>query len=96
MPTLTQRLARLYTGAVHDVMRGMGHERVVLPPEIKSIAPGQRLVGPVWTVAGHIDRSRRRHDCLLGWCTLQAKAPAGHLGVRQPHNHEVASLMGEL
>jgi 4-hydroxy-4-methyl-2-oxoglutarate aldolase len=95
MDTLRERLAACYTGAVHDVLRQMGHDDIVLPPSIKAIAPGTRLAGPVWTVAGHIDRTRSRHDCLLGWCTLLAKAPAGHVVVCQPNNHEVA-LMGEL
>jgi 4-hydroxy-4-methyl-2-oxoglutarate aldolase len=94
-PTLTERLAACYTGAVHDVLRMMGHEDIVLPPSIKAIAPGTRLAGPVWTVAGHIDRTKSRHECLLGWCTLLARAPAGHVVVCQPNNHEVA-LMGEL
>jgi len=93
--TLTERLARCYTGAVHDVLRMMGRDDIVLPPAIKAIAPGTRLAGPVWTVAGHIDRTRSRHECLLGWCTLLARAPAGHVVVCQPNNHEVA-LMGEL
>jgi len=92
---LTQRLAACYTGAVHDVLRMMGHERVALPAAIKPIAPGRRLAGPVWTVAGHIDRTRSRDECLLGWCTLLAKAPRDHVVVCQPHNHEIA-LMGEL
>jgi regulator of RNase E activity RraA len=95
MDTLTERLARCYTGAVHDVLRMMGRADIVLPPEIKAIAPGSRLAGPVWTVSGHIDRTRTRHETLLGWCTLLAKAPAGHVVVCQPNNHEVA-LMGEL
>ena len=95
MPALTERLARCYTGAVHDVLRMMGHDNIVLPPEIKAIAPGTRLAGPVWTVSGHIDRTKTRHETLLGWCTLLAKAPAGHVVVCQPNNHEVA-LMGEL
>jgi regulator of RNase E activity RraA len=95
MDELTERLARCYTGAVHDVLRMMGHENIVLPPAIKSIAPGMRLAGPAWTVAGHLDRSKTRHDTLLGWCTLLAKAPAQHVIVCQPNNHEVA-LMGEL
>ena len=95
METLRERLAACYTGAVHDVLRQMGHDDIVLPASIKAIAPGTRLAGPVWTVAGHIDRTRSRHDCLLGWCTLLAKAPAGHVVVCQPNNHEVA-LMGEL
>jgi regulator of RNase E activity RraA len=92
---LCARLGACYTGAVHDVMRAMGFERMVLPPAIKAIAPGKRLAGPVWTVEGHIDRSRSRDETLLGWCTLLAKAPRGHVVVCQPHNHEIA-LMGEL
>jgi regulator of RNase E activity RraA len=95
MTTLQERLAQCYTGAVHDVLRMMGHENIVLPPEIKAIAPGTKLAGPVWTVSGHIDRTKTRHETLLGWCTLLAKAPSGHVIVCQPNNHEVA-LMGEL
>jgi 4-hydroxy-4-methyl-2-oxoglutarate aldolase len=93
--TLTERLSRCYSGAVHDVLRVLGHEHVVLPPGIKAIAPGMRLAGPVWTVAGHIDHGKSRDETLLGWCTLLARAPSGHVVVCQPNNHEVA-LMGEL
>jgi len=92
---LSERLARCYTGAVHDVMRMMGYDNIVLPPEIKAIAPGTRLAGPAWTVSGHIDRKRTRDETLLAWCTMLSKAPAGHVIVCQPHNHEIA-LMGEL
>ena len=92
---LTLRLRACYSGAVHDVLRNLGVERIVLPPTIKAIAPGTRLAGPVWTVAGHIDRTRSRDETLRGWCTLLAKAPRGHVVVCQPHNHEIA-LMGEL
>ena len=95
MRTLTDRLRACYTGAVHDVLRMMGHERVVLPHDIKPIDPTLKLAGPAWTVSGHIDRTKTRHDTLLGWCTLLSKAPAGHVVVCQPHNREVA-LMGEL
>jgi regulator of RNase E activity RraA len=94
-PTLTERLSNCYTGAVHDVLRMMGVDDTVLPPEIKPIAPGTRLAGPVWTVAGHLDRTKTRDQCLLGWCTLLARAPPGHVVVCQPNNREVA-LMGEL
>ncbi len=95
MTTLTDRLRACYSGAVHDVLRGMGHEAVVLPPAIKPLDPTHKLAGPVWTVSGHIDRTKTRDETLRGWCTLLAKAPAGHVVVCQPHNHEVA-LMGEL
>jgi 4-hydroxy-4-methyl-2-oxoglutarate aldolase len=92
---LRTRLARCYTGAVHDVLRMMGHDNIVLPPEIKPLNPGTKLAGPVWTVAGRIDRDRTRDDTLRAWCTLLARAPAGHVIVCQPNTHEVA-LMGEL
>jgi regulator of RNase E activity RraA len=95
MKTLTERLRACYTGAVHDVLRMMGHERVVLPAAIKPLDPSLKLAGPVWTVSGHLDRTKTRHETLLGWCTLLSKAPAGHVVVCQPNNHEVA-MMGEL
>jgi 4-hydroxy-4-methyl-2-oxoglutarate aldolase len=92
---LTERLAACYTGAVHDVLRMMGYDDVVLPPAIKAIAPGTRLAGPAWTVSGHLDRTKTRDECLLGWCTLLSRALPAHVVVCQPHNHEIA-LMGEL
>jgi regulator of RNase E activity RraA len=95
MDTLTTRLARLYTGAIHDVLRAMGHERVVLPPAIRPLDPARKLAGPVWTVSGHIDRTKSAHETLLGWTQLLSKAPPGRVIVCQPHNHAVA-LMGEL
>jgi len=93
--TLSQRLGRCYSSAVHDVLRTMGHEHCVLPPAIRALAPGMRLAGPVWTVSGHIDRTKTAHDTLLAWTGLLSKAPAGHVVVCQPHTHEIA-LMGEL
>jgi regulator of RNase E activity RraA len=93
--TLRDRLAACYTGAVHDVLRELGHDDFVLPQDIKAIAPGTRLAGPVWTVEGRIDRTRSRDETLLGWCTLLARAPSGHVVVCQPNNREIA-LMGEL
>src|SRR5207248_11464450 len=95
MSPLVDRLAACYTGAVHDVLRVLGHDNFVLPPDIKAIAPGMRLAGPVWTVSGRSDRSMTRHECLLGWCTLLSRATAGHVVVCQPNKHVIA-LMGDL
>ena len=91
----TARLGRLYTGAVHDVLRGMGHDNCVLPINIRPLDPTLKLAGPVWTVSGRIDRTKSRHETLLGWTTVLSKAPAGHVVVCQPNHHEVA-MMGEL
>jgi regulator of RNase E activity RraA len=95
MDELAKRLGACYTGAIHDVLRAMGHERVVLPPGIRALDPALKVAGPVWTVSGHIDRTQSAHATLLGWTQLLSKAPPGRVIVCQPHNHEVA-LMGEL
>lgn len=92
---LTERLQRCYTGAVHDVLRAMGHDNCVLPSALRPLDPALKLAGRVWTVSGRIDRTRSAHETLLGWTTLLSKAPPGHVVVCQPNNHEVA-LMGEL
>ena len=91
----TACLGRLYTGAVHDVLRGMGYDNCVLPSNIRPLDPTLKAAGPVWTVSGRIDRTKSRHETLLGWTTVLSKAPAGHVVVCQPNHHEVA-MMGEL
>jgi 4-hydroxy-4-methyl-2-oxoglutarate aldolase len=93
--TLIERLGRCYSGAIHDVLRAMGHERCVLPSSIRPLDATKKVAGPAWTVSGHIDRNQSAHDTLLGWTTLLSRAPAGHVVICQPQNHEVA-LMGEL
>ena len=93
--TLVERLGNCYSGAIHDVLRAMGRERCVLPSSIRPLDPTKKVAGPVWTVSGHIDRQQSAHDTLLGWTTLLSRAPAGHVVICQPQNHEVA-LMGEL
>jgi regulator of RNase E activity RraA len=92
---LIERLGRCYTGAVHDVLRTMGHENVVLPSEIKPISPELHVAGPAWTVDGHLTATATRDETLRAWCALLAQAPEGHVIVCQPNNREVA-LMGEL
>ncbi len=92
---LTERLTKLYTGAVHDVLRAMGQGRCVLPPAIKALDPARKLAGEVYTVSGHIDQTREAHDTLVQWTGLLSKAPAGKVLVCQPNTSMVA-LMGEL
>jgi 4-hydroxy-4-methyl-2-oxoglutarate aldolase len=92
---LTERLEKLYTGAVHDVLRAMGHGRCTLPHEIKPLDPTKKLAGEVYTVGGHMDQTRDPHDTLVQWTGLLSKAPPGKVLVCQPHTYTVA-LMGEL
>jgi regulator of RNase E activity RraA len=93
--SLTERLERCYTGALNDVMRGLGLRNFVLPPSILPLFPDRHLAGPVFTVSGHVEESADRHTTLLEWTGLLSRAKPGHVIVCQPHTHEVA-LMGEL
>jgi regulator of RNase E activity RraA len=92
---LTDRLGKLYTGAVHDVLRAMGHARCVLPPAIKALDPERKVAGEVYTVSGHVDQTRDAHDTLVQWTGLLSRAPGGKVLVCQPNTYMVA-LMGEL
>jgi regulator of RNase E activity RraA len=93
--TLTDRLARCYTGVVHDVMRAMGLRDFTLPPELRPLFPERRIAGPAFTIEGRVDPRADPHETLLAWTGLLSKAPAGHLWVSQP-NDRVVAHMGEL
>ncbi len=84
-----------YASAVHDVLRGLGIDNCVLPPEIMALSPGQKLAGEIYTISGHIDRTLSRHDSLLAWTQVLSKVPGGKVLVCQPNTKEIA-LLGEL
>ncbi|MAE00820.1 MAG: methyltransferase [Proteobacteria bacterium] len=95
MQQLDERLMACYASAVHDVLRGLGIDNCVLPPEIMALSPGQKLAGEIYTISGHIDRTLSRHDSLLAWTQVLSKVPGGKVLVCQPNTKEIA-LMGEL
>lgn len=95
MSDLSDRLERCYASAVHDVLREMGFNHCVLPPEISLLDPTKRLAGEIFTVAGQVDMTLDRHQSLLLWARVLSKAPDGKVIVCQPHTRAVA-LMGEL
>jgi regulator of RNase E activity RraA len=92
---LVERLAKTYTGVVHDVMRAMGLRGFTLPPTIRPLAPDQALAGVVATVSGKVDTTADPHATLLGWTGLLSKARAGTVLICQPNDSTVAH-MGEL
>jgi len=95
MSDLTERLAALYTGVVHDVMRAGGFAASVLPRDIRPLDPATRLAGPVFTMRGRPDSTVDAHTTLLEWTGFLAKAKPGHVVVCQPQD-SVRALMGEL
>ena len=92
---LTKRLKRLYTGAVHDVLRELGQKNFVLPSNITPLDPSQKLAGEIYTVEGGLKDNLDNHDSLLKWTELLSRAPSNTVLCCQPNTCEVA-LMGEL
>lgn len=92
---LVDRLAKTYTGVVHDVMRVMGMRDFTLPPEIRPLFPEQTLAGVISTVSGRVDPSADAHETLLGWTGLLSKARPDTVLICQP-NDSIIAHMGEL
>lgn len=89
------RLENCYTGAVFDVLKGMGYSDQLLPHHIRPINIHHKIAGLVFTVNGKTDHTISKHDSLLRWCEMLSKAPAGHILTIQPNDNELA-FMGEL
>ena len=71
-----ERLAKCYTGVVHDVMRGMGRRDFTLPPTITPLQPDMTLAGPAFTIEGRIDESADPHETLLA-CPRPSRVTSG-------------------
>ena len=93
--TLTERLAELYTGILHDVLRerGLGHQ--VLPSDISPVDAGQHAAGVAFTARGRLDDTLSADDSLLAWTELLSVAPQGSLVVLEANDSSYAH-MGEL
>jgi len=93
--SIVKRLEGAYSGAVFDVLRGMGYHHQSLPSSIHPLNSTQKLAGPVYTIEGRRDDTLSDHETLLRWCQLLSNAPAGYILVCQP-NDSTVSHMGEL
>jgi len=93
--SLSDRLTRCYTAAVHDVMRLHNLTDFVLPWEIRSLFPGKGVAGPAFTLRGRTGADIEPHDTYLAWTRFLGDVPAGAIAICQPNDHLVAH-MGEL
>ena len=93
--SLTARLARCYTAAVHDVMRAMGLRDFVLPPEIAPLRADSKAAGAAFTFHGRVEPGIAPHDTYMDWTAFLSQAPSGCVALCQPNNRTVAHK-GEL
>lgn len=92
---LADRLQRMYSGILYDVVRSFGVPNCVLPTSIQPLISSKKIAGRVFTIWGQVDESQSERDSLLRWCEFLSKAPSDHIVVCQP-NDSGAAHMGEL
>lgn len=89
------RLEVCYSGALYDVLRGMGLPDQILPRTIRPLDPVRAMAGRIFTISGHADSTVDGHTTLLEWTRMLSKAPRGSVVVCQPNDDSLAH-MGEL
>lgn len=90
-----ERLEACYSGAVYDVLRGMGYPDQILPRTIRPLDSARPLAGCIFTLSGHVDFTVDGHTTLLEWTRMLSRAPSGSVVVCQP-NDDTLAHMGEL
>lgn len=94
-PSLSQRLAACYTGAVFDALRARDIVNTVLPKEIAPLEATMTLAGPVFTVLGSPKPNINPHQSLIAWTEFLSRAPRDCVVVCEG-NDPTRALMGEL
>ncbi len=95
MATLGERLAKCYSGAVHDVLREQGITNTILPKDVRPLDPSKVMAGPVFTMAGSPKQGLSGHDTLIAWTEFLSAPPPDHVVVSTGGDDDRA-LMGEL
>ncbi len=93
---LSARLARLYTGAVADILDDLGYRRQCLPAEIRPLEPRMKLAGPAFTVRGRAMPPGQRPDPRLRQMDMLDAIFPGSVIVIDPGDETRAAHWGEL
>jgi 4-hydroxy-4-methyl-2-oxoglutarate aldolase len=92
---LIDRFGRLYTGAVNDVLDGMGVRDRVLPHGIVALRPGMRFAGRAMPTLGAPSLETDMDKLLLPWMEMLQAIRPGDVLVTQPNDNQNAHF-GEL
>jgi len=93
---LSARLARLYTGAVADILDDLGYRQQCLPAEIRPLEPRMKLAGPAFTVRGRAMPPGERPDPRLRQMDMLDAIFPGSVIVIDPGDETRAAHWGEL
>ncbi len=92
---MRDRFAALYTGVLADVLDDLGLRRQTLPPEIRPLAPGMRVVGQAFTVAGAPSEQEDWDATIRKTLAMLGDVPPEHVAVYAT-GHDRSAHFGEL
>jgi regulator of RNase E activity RraA len=93
---LAGRLARLYTGAVADILDDLGYRNQCLPSSIRPLEPRMKVAGPVFTVRGRAMPPGERPDPRFRQMDMLDAIFPGSVIVIDPGDETRAAHWGEL
>jgi 4-hydroxy-4-methyl-2-oxoglutarate aldolase len=92
---LADRFLAVYTAVLTDVMDTRGLRNQTLPWVLRPLAPGMRLAGPAFTVAGRPAPQADHERVIRSVLTMLGEVPADHVAVYAT-GHDVSAHLGEL
>ena len=92
---MRERFAALYTAALADVLDDRGLRRQTLPPELRPVAPGMRLAGEAFTVAGEPGEQEDWDAAIRTTLAMLGSVPSEHVAVYAT-GHDRSAHFGEL
>jgi regulator of RNase E activity RraA len=92
---LARRFAAIYTGALTDVLDGLGYLNQTLSPELRPLRPGMTLCGPAFTIAGRPRAGIAYEESIVRILDMLGAVPAQHVAVYETNDRASAHL-GEL
>jgi 4-hydroxy-4-methyl-2-oxoglutarate aldolase len=92
---LASRFRAVYTGALTDVLDGLGLFNQTLSPELRPLAPGMRLCGPAFTIDGRPRAGIDYDDSIARILDMLGAVPDKHVAVYQT-NDTASAHLGEL
>ncbi len=92
---LCRRFSLIYTGAISDILDGMGFRDHCLPAEIQALSPEQQVSGIAMTVEGEPTASQDPEEIFIPVLRMLGDLRPGDVIVSQPHD-KVSAHIGEL
>jgi 4-hydroxy-4-methyl-2-oxoglutarate aldolase len=92
---LAARFGAVYTAAIADILDRRGLTAQTLPPELRPLREGMRVVGPAYPIKGRPATGADYDVSLRKVLEMLGAVPAGHVSVYETGDRETAHL-GEL